>query len=113
MKKVSLPKKRVTIGTKSYSAEDVIAEIVMTRTGWRRLGSTKIGLAISEKLDIPGDKLFTDMEHDMLVKEAAMQDTPGGIAPVEMNRFYLEVLQSLYDAKDVVEDPERQLAAAE
>ena len=49
----------------------------------------------------------------MLVKEAAMQDTPGGIAPVEMNRFYLEVLQSLYDAKDVVEDPERQLAAAE
>lgn len=100
----------MTIGNKTYSAEDVIAELVMTRPGWRRLGSTKIGLAISEKLDVHGDKLFTDMEHDLLVKEAAMQDA-GGIAPVEMNRFYLEVLQSLYDAKDIVEDPERAIAA--
>jgi len=111
MKRVKLPKKKVTVGSKVYSAEDVIREIVMTRPGWRQAGRVRVAISIEDKLDAGGGTyLFTDMEHDTLSKEAAMQDS-GGIAPLEMNRFYLLVLSSIYDAEDVVEDPERAQAA--
>lgn len=110
MKKVTFPKKTVTIGPKTYSPEDVLVELVMARSNWRKIGNTKIAISISDKLDVPGDKFFTDMEHDMLTKEAALQDA-GGISPPEMNRFYLRVLQALYDAEEVVEDPEQRSAA--
>jgi hypothetical protein len=110
MKKVRLPKKVVPIGNKAYSAEDVLEEVVLTRPFWRRIGNVKVALSISDKLACPGDKIFTDMEHDMLVKDASMQDA-GGIAPPSMNRFYLEVLAALYDAEEVVEDREARHAA--
>jgi hypothetical protein len=110
MKKVTFPTKKLTVGPKTFSAEDVLIEIVMTRPGWRRPGNVKIAISISDKLDTPGTKLFTDMEHDTLLKEAALPDS-GGISPPEMNRFYFGILQSLYDAEDVVEDPERRAAA--
>jgi hypothetical protein len=110
MKRVKLPKRKVQVGDKSYSAEAAIREIVMTRPGWRKSGNVNLALSVDDKLDRPGDKLFTDMEHDALVREASMQDS-GGIAPPEMNRFHLEILKSFYDAEDVVEDPETRQAA--
>lgn len=110
MKRVRLPKKQVQIGDRSYSAEDAIREIVMTRPGWRKAGNVNLALSVEDKLDKSGDKIFTDMEHDALVREALMQDS-GGIAPPIMNRFYLEILKSFYDAEDIVDDPEMRQAA--
>jgi hypothetical protein len=110
MKKVTFPKKTMTVGLKVYSPEDALVEIVMTRPGWRRPGSTKIAISVSDKLDTPGPKIFTEMEYEMLVKEAALPES-GGISPPEMNRFYFIVLQALYDAEEVIADPEKSLAA--
>lgn len=106
MKKITLPKETVKVGDKTYTAIDAIREIVMLRPAWRKPGNVKLALTLEDKFDKVtknGELVLLDREFELLSKEAELGES-GGISPSHMNRYYLRVLNALYDAQEVADE---------
>jgi hypothetical protein len=120
MLRVHLPKSREIEGHYRIAAA-IILILVMRRAEWRAdIKTARVAMSITDKLEPiqdaelkafaektetqDADRFFdlTDEEHEMLAREMRLRNADGStsqIDSVKVNRYYLECLEAVLDAK--------------